>query len=178
MGSRTGHNDIDPATRTLVPEASERGSPHCDSATAVGGGGLRSSEGDGGGRGMEQHYRGLQPGNEDYRVTREKLRCSNRTWKGSNRTHLDDDDQSEHMERRSHSQDPMKDRPATPALPRLPFSNRHLVPSQIDRQQTASTNGCPLEASRTGPDDIDPATRTPVPKASKRGSPTTTPRRR
>ncbi|KAI9436769.1 hypothetical protein BJY52DRAFT_1230375 [Lactarius psammicola] len=33
-GSRTGHNDIDQATRALVPKASERGSPHCDSATA------------------------------------------------------------------------------------------------------------------------------------------------
>ena len=50
-GSRTGHNDTDPATRTPVPKAPERGSPHCDSATAAGGSGLRSSEGDGGGGG-------------------------------------------------------------------------------------------------------------------------------
>jgi hypothetical protein len=27
---------LDPATRASVPKASERGSPHCDSATAVG----------------------------------------------------------------------------------------------------------------------------------------------
>ena len=41
--------------------ASERGSPHCDSATAVGGGGLRLSEGDGGGEGQEHLLHDLQP---------------------------------------------------------------------------------------------------------------------
>src|SRR6266702_4696401 len=40
-GSRTGHSDSDPATRTLVPEASERGSTHCDSVKAAGGGWLK-----------------------------------------------------------------------------------------------------------------------------------------
>ncbi|KAH9034336.1 hypothetical protein EDB85DRAFT_1889834 [Lactarius pseudohatsudake] len=69
MGSRTGHNGINPATRTLVPEASERGSPHCDSTTAVG---------------------GRWP-----KVVRGR--------------------------RRRKSQDPMKERPATPTLPRLPL---------------------------------------------------------
>ncbi|KAI9429184.1 hypothetical protein H4582DRAFT_2065658 [Lactarius indigo] len=41
-GSRTGHNDIDSATRAPVPKARERGSPLCDSATAAEGGNTRT----------------------------------------------------------------------------------------------------------------------------------------
>ncbi|KAH9015829.1 hypothetical protein EDB85DRAFT_1898509 [Lactarius pseudohatsudake] len=98
MGSRTGHNDIDPATRMLVPEASERGSPHCDSATMVGGGRPKVVRG----RWRRKRYgaalqgpltrrRGLSV--EKERVYRVSL----------------------------HGQDSTKDRLATPVLPRLPL---------------------------------------------------------
>ena len=43
----------DPATRTQVPKASLRRSPHVTSATTVGVGGLWSSVGDGGGKATE-----------------------------------------------------------------------------------------------------------------------------
>ncbi|KAH9014866.1 hypothetical protein EDB84DRAFT_1437829 [Lactarius hengduanensis] len=103
MASRTGHNDIDPATRAPVPKASERDSPHCDSATAVGGGRPKVVRG----RRRRRHgerSRGLQPGEEGHR------------W----RTHLDDD----RVYRASlHSQDSTKDSLPLPSYPAILFSD-------------------------------------------------------
>ncbi|KAH9019634.1 hypothetical protein EDB85DRAFT_1896561 [Lactarius pseudohatsudake] len=80
MGSRTGHNDIDTATRAPVPKASERSSPLCDSVMAVGGGRPKVIRG----RRRKRHGETLQRPSP-------------------------------------HSQDSMKKRLATPALPRVPL---------------------------------------------------------
>ena len=47
---------LDLAMRVLVPKASECGSPHCNSATAVGGG---RPKGDGGGKRVQESLYGF-----------------------------------------------------------------------------------------------------------------------
>ncbi|KAI9436771.1 hypothetical protein BJY52DRAFT_1230377 [Lactarius psammicola] len=153
MASRTGHLDIDPATRAPVPKASECGSPFYDSTSA------REPDfhsSNGGGRRHGAALQGPPAEDEDCRleVTREKLGCSDRARKrGTELTSTTTE--REYIERRSTAR--TRRRTGLPLLSCTAF----LFPDP--------TSGA--KGSRTGHNDIDPATRALVPKASERGSP-------
>ncbi|KAI9429179.1 hypothetical protein H4582DRAFT_2065653 [Lactarius indigo] len=149
--SRTGHNGIDPAMRAPVPKASERGSPHYDSVTAVGGGRPKVVRG----RGWRKRHGTAFQG--------PPARRPGLARKGGDGTHLDDDDRERVYRASLHGQDLTDDRLATPVLPRLPLL----------RPTPGAKSGLTVNrrGSRTGHNDIDSATRALVPKASERGSP-------
>ncbi|KAI9429193.1 hypothetical protein H4582DRAFT_2065668 [Lactarius indigo] len=107
--SRTGHNGIDPAMCAPVPKASERGSPHYDSATAVGGGRPKVVRG----RGWRKRHGTAFQG--------PPARRPGLARKGGDGTHLDDDDRERVYRASLHGQDSTDDRLATPVLPRLPL---------------------------------------------------------
>ncbi|KAH9022521.1 hypothetical protein EDB83DRAFT_2320277 [Lactarius deliciosus] len=75
MASRTGHNDIDPATHTPVPKVSKCNSPHCNSATVVGGRQPKVIRGQQWRRHGERS-RGLQPGDEGHQWSQDLMKDS------------------------------------------------------------------------------------------------------
>jgi hypothetical protein len=78
---------LDPATRASVPKASERGSPHCESATTVGVGRPKVVRGRRRRKGVGASIHNLH-GKEDHW---EKLENAIGAWKGDDSIHLDDD---------------------------------------------------------------------------------------
>ncbi|KAI9429181.1 hypothetical protein H4582DRAFT_2065655 [Lactarius indigo] len=154
-------------SRAPVPKASERGSPHYDSATAVGGGQPKVVRGR---RRRKKHGTAFQG---------PPARRPGLARKGGDGTHLDDDDRERVYGASLHGQDSNR-RQARHSRPAPPSSSPTDTWCQvrIDRQQTASTNGRPLEAA-------GPTTMISTQQRARRcqrhpnaAHPTTTPRRR
>jgi len=103
-----------------VPKASERGSPHCDSAKAVGEGRPKVVRGRWRRRRYGATIHDLQPGDEDCRVKVLDRLGSTKMARKSDGTHLNDNRQKTYGAL-LHGQNSTKDRIATPALPHLPL---------------------------------------------------------